>query len=72
MTKIWALAMALALVLGFSIGAELYVDQDRLDFYAVGQYEPEMVLLGHDEMMAKCEKYDLVYNYEEAICQLPE
>ncbi len=48
---------------------EYFQNQKTNDFLEYGQYQPEMMLLEHDEMLTLCDQYDLIYDFESGECK---
>ncbi len=63
------IAIALLNISGIAIAKWYYQDTPAQQFKKFGQYEPEMILLDHNQMLLMCEKHNLIYNYEEGICK---
>ncbi len=61
------LTMALLnIVMLYGLGHIKHIESQ--EFKEFGQFEPEMMLLEHDEMMLLCEKHNLIYDYESGTC----
>ena len=54
-------------ILGILV-AFIYFDEPNIDFLVEGQYAPKYIDYNHTEMLKECEKHNLIYNYEDAVC----
>ena len=53
----------------FMLGITIAKEQHKVDqFFEYGQYSPKYVTYSDEDMLHECEKHDLIYNYEEGIC----
>ena len=63
------IVMLVILATGILIAKSYYDVSASYNFREFGQYEPEMILLDDEQMLYKCEEYNLTYDYEEGICK---
>ncbi len=48
--------------------SQVYYEHEDNNFYEVEQYQPKYIMYSDSEMLSVCDEYDLVYNFEEGIC----
>lgn len=74
-TKISIVEIAMWALITFLIGFYLtkeYYNGPAKEFVNIGQYAPKYINYDDEQMLKECERYGLIYSFEETICLHPK